>query len=167
MGLVVVTQQMVLPLFHFKIQITHLGNQNIDSLVFSWPDSTSSILTDSSLAAFLSNGSITNSFLMGSTNSVFTVTAFDINGCSYSTDYTVLTGGTGVLNTISGIGFSVISSTLCGDTNTWFFILPTTYSIPPNEPILEIGPNDIVTWRICCEYDIPQTFMIERGVGRK
>ncbi|MAU36951.1 MAG: hypothetical protein CMD14_06230, partial [Flavobacteriales bacterium] len=136
------------------------GNQNIDSLVFSWPDSTSSILTDSSLAAFLSNGSITNSFLMGSTNSVFTVTAFDVNGCSYSTDYTVLTGGTGVLNTISSIGFSVISSTLCSDTNTWFYIT-NPYSIPPNEPILEIGPNDIVTWRIYCEYDIPQTFMIE------
>ena len=31
-------------------------------------------------------------------------------------------------------------------------------SVPPNQPILEIGANDIVTWRIYCEYDNPQQF---------
>ena len=53
---------------------------------------------------------------------------------------------------VTSIGFSFISSTLCSDTNTWFY-LTNPLSNPPNQPILEIGANDIVTWRIYCEYD--------------
>ena len=69
------------------------GNQNIDSLVFLWPDSTTSILTDSLLLNFLLNGSVSNTFTLGSVNQTFSVIAYNSDGCSYSTDYTVLSGG--------------------------------------------------------------------------
>ena len=94
---------------------------------------------------------------MGSVNQTFSVIAYNSDGCSYSTDYTVLSGGSGNINGLNSIGYSFISSTLCSDTNTWFY-LTNPLSVPPNQPILEIGANDIVTWRIYCEYDNPQQF---------
>ena len=80
---------------------------------------------------------------MGSTNSIFTVTVYNINGCSYSENYTVLTSGNLSLNGVTNVGFSYITSTLCSDTSTWFYLTNPT-SNPPNQPILEIGANDSV-----------------------
>ena len=50
-----------------------IGNQNIDSLVFSWPDTSYTILTDSSLSNFLNGGSVSNVFNIGPVNLSFTV----------------------------------------------------------------------------------------------
>jgi hypothetical protein len=127
-----------------------IGNQNIDSLVFSWPDSTTSILTDSSLAAFLSNGSISNTFALAAINTVFTVTVFNSDGCSYSVPYNILAGGSSETNIIA-VGLSFIGSTLCSDTSSWFY-MTNPFSLPlPNEPIISIGPNDKVTWTVFCD----------------
>ncbi len=133
------------------------GNQNIDSLVFLWPDADTTTMIGVGLDAFLFYGqSVAHNFVLNDSNVVFTVIAINSAGCSYSTSYTVLAPGDQQY-TVNSFGISYIGATLCSDTlSTFYLTSPVTNSSGTqiaNYPITQIPINDKVVWTIFCEFN--------------
>ena len=111
-----------------------------------------SILTDSVIIDW-GNGNISsidgqfnnsiNQQFDNSNNYIISVTPY-YQGCSYTTSYEVY-GGL-IIDSITGGEIGYVQESLCTDSASLFYLKDQF-----GQAILEIGPNDTITWTVICE----------------